>query len=83
MFVGLGLIAGGNWADGAICGSQARNGNNSRLHVNVNHAGRGYGESCKMFPARKGEQGIRATPAERQGRVGSIPAKHIAEGRRG
>jgi hypothetical protein len=40
-----GLIAGGNWADGALWGSRARNGHHSRLRVAVSRAGRGAGKS--------------------------------------
>lgn len=31
-----GLIAGGNWSNGANCGSQSRNANNYRWNTNAN-----------------------------------------------
>lgn len=33
--------AGGNWGNGAQCGSRCRNFNNRRSHVNANNGGRG------------------------------------------
>lgn len=35
------LIAGGNWSNGAYCGSRYRNANNVRSNVNTNISGRG------------------------------------------
>ena len=35
------LLAGGNWGNGANCGSRCRNANNSRLNVNANNGCQG------------------------------------------
>lgn len=35
------LLAGGNWANSANCGSRARNATNSRLNVNANYGCQG------------------------------------------
>ena len=40
-YVFIALIAGGNWNNGANCGSRSRNANNVRSNVNANIGGRG------------------------------------------
>ncbi len=44
------MIAGGNWSNGANCGSRSRNANNARSNANTNNGARGRADSCWVEP---------------------------------
>ena len=56
------LLAGGNWSNGANCGSRCRNANNSRLNVNANNGCQGQARIRGAMQLRLNSRAMSRTP---------------------